>query len=99
MGIAGLKSDAKRWWPHRTETVGGGADALGDEALLGRRKLALICSQKCPGDVILKTYDFARLVRQSGIAIVSGFHSPIEKDCLPILLRGPDPIVIIRATG
>jgi len=72
---------------------------LGDEALLGRRKLALICSQKCPGDVILKTYDFARLVRQSGIAIVSGFHSPIEKDCLPILLRGPDPIVIIRATG
>jgi hypothetical protein len=48
MGIAGLKSDAKRWWPHRTETVGGGADALGDEGLLGRRKLALICSQKCP---------------------------------------------------
>jgi len=25
---------------------------------------------------------FARLVRGSGLAIVSGFHSPIEKDCL-----------------
>jgi predicted Rossmann fold nucleotide-binding protein DprA/Smf involved in DNA uptake len=49
-----------------------------------------------PGDVILKTYDFARLVRQSGTAVVSGYHSPIEKDCLPILLRGPDPIIIVQ---
>ena len=65
--------------------------------MLSRRKLALICSQKCPGDVILKTYDFARLVRGSGLAIVSGFHSPIEKDCLPIMLRGPDPIIIVQA--
>ena len=32
----------------------------------------------------------------SGIAIVSGFHSPIEKDCLPILVRGPDPIIIVQ---
>jgi predicted Rossmann fold nucleotide-binding protein DprA/Smf involved in DNA uptake len=46
--------------------------------------------------VILKTYDFARLVRGSGLAIVSGFHSPIEKDCLPILLRGSDPIIIVQ---
>jgi hypothetical protein len=69
----------------------------GTEILLHPRKLALICSQKCPGDVILKTYDFARLVRGSGLAIVSGFHSPIEKDCLPILLRGPDPIIIVQA--
>jgi predicted Rossmann fold nucleotide-binding protein DprA/Smf involved in DNA uptake len=47
--------------------------------------------------VILKVYDFARLVRGSGLAIVSGFHSPIEKDCLPILLRGSDPIIIVQA--
>ena len=80
----------------RMETAPGAADALGDEQLLGRRKLALICSQKCPGDVILKTYDFARLVRESGTAIVSGFHSPIEKDCLPILLRGPGPVIIVQ---
>jgi predicted Rossmann fold nucleotide-binding protein DprA/Smf involved in DNA uptake len=70
---------------------------LGDERLLRHKKVALICSQKCPGDVILKTYDFARLVRGSGIAIVSGFHSPIEKDCLPILLRGPGRIIIVQA--
>jgi predicted Rossmann fold nucleotide-binding protein DprA/Smf involved in DNA uptake len=56
-----------------------------------------MCSQKCPGDVILKVYDFARMVRGSGLAIVSGFHSPIEKDCLPILLGGSDPIIIVQA--
>jgi predicted Rossmann fold nucleotide-binding protein DprA/Smf involved in DNA uptake len=91
-----LKSHPKRRQPQRVETASGGADVLGDEHLLGRKKLALICSRKCPGDVILKTYDFARLVRGSGIAVVSGFHSPIEKDCLPILLRGPDPIIIVQ---
>jgi len=87
----------QRAQPQRIETVPGVIEAIGDETLLDRKKLSLICSQKCPGDVILKTYDFARLVRGSGIAIVSGFHSPIEKDCLPILLRGPDPIIIVQA--
>jgi predicted Rossmann fold nucleotide-binding protein DprA/Smf involved in DNA uptake len=83
--------------PQRVDTTGGAAEALGKAALLGGRKLALVCSKKCPGDVILKTYDFTRLVRGSGVAIVSGFHSPIENDCLPILLRGPDPIIIVQA--
>ena len=97
MGAAGLKSHPKARQPQRVRTVAGEAGALGAEALLGLRKLALICSRKCPGDVILKTYDFARLVRGSGCAIVSGFHSPIEKDCLPILLRGSDPIIFVQA--
>jgi predicted Rossmann fold nucleotide-binding protein DprA/Smf involved in DNA uptake len=83
--------------PQRIDTQAGDADALGNTALLCAVSLALICSQKCPGDVILRTYDFARLVRGSGRAIVSGFHSPIEKDCLPILLRGPDPVIIVQA--
>ena len=87
----------KQQQTHRIDTGSGPADALGDVGLLARSKLALISSQKCPGDVILKTYDFARLVRGSWVAIVSGFHSPIEKDCLPILLRGPDPIIIVQA--
>lgn len=87
----------KRQQPRQTSTCAGAAEALGDLTLLGYKKLALICSQKCDGDVILKTYDFARLVRGSGMAIVSGFHSPIEKDCLLILLRGPDPIIIVQA--
>lgn len=75
----------------------GTVDSLGNRELIRAGKLALICSRKCGGDVILKTYDFARLVRGSGLAIVSGFHSPIERDCIPILLRGSDPTIIVQA--
>jgi predicted Rossmann fold nucleotide-binding protein DprA/Smf involved in DNA uptake len=88
---------SSRQQANRCETTVGTADILGSEALIRRRKLGLICSQKCPGDVILKAYDFARLVRGSGLALVSGFHSPIERDCLSILLRGSDPIIIVQA--
>jgi predicted Rossmann fold nucleotide-binding protein DprA/Smf involved in DNA uptake len=81
--------------PQSVETIGG-ASTLGDAKVLGRSKVAIICSKQCPANLILKTYDFARLVRGSGRAIVSGFHSPIEKDCLPILLRGPDLVIIVQ---
>jgi predicted Rossmann fold nucleotide-binding protein DprA/Smf involved in DNA uptake len=83
--------------PRRVGILGAWADVLGKEGLLARRKLGLICSQRCSGDVILKTYDFARLVRDSGLVVVSGFHSPIEKDCLPILLRGSGATIIVQA--
>ena len=74
----------------------GGAECLGQTTLLKSLKLGLLSSQKCVGDVILKTYDFARAVRYSESAIVSGFHSPIEKDCLPLLLRGSASIIIVQ---
>jgi len=70
--------------------------ALGDVSLFRKPKVGLLCSQQCAGDIILQVYDFARLVQGSERAIVSGFHSPIENDCLPILLRGAAPIIIIQ---
>jgi hypothetical protein len=97
LSTAGVKSGSATRQPQRVETVAGEADAVGEGSLLARRKLSLICSRKCPGHMILKTYDFARLVRSSGIAVVSGFHSPIKKDCLPILLRGPGAVIIVQA--
>jgi predicted Rossmann fold nucleotide-binding protein DprA/Smf involved in DNA uptake len=78
----------------RIDTVAGPVETVGAAVLLQREKLGLICSRKCPGDIIVKTYEFARLVRGSSLAILSGFHSPIEKDCLPILLRTQGPIII-----
>ncbi len=90
------KSLTTSWQTHEVDLANRSVAAMGTVQLLNHRKLALVCSRKCPGDVILKTYDFARLVRGSGLAIVSGFHSTIEKDCLPILLRGSDPIIIVQ---
>jgi hypothetical protein len=33
-------------------------------------------------------------MRDEGRTVISGFHSPIEKECLTILLRGEQPIII-----
>jgi len=57
----------------------------------------LFCSNICPGDAILKAMDQAQEWRNQGRCIISGFHSPIEKECLQILLRGRQPIIISPA--
>jgi len=72
---------------------------LGPPALLDRPLLALFCSRRCPGSVILKAYDAAKALREAGVAMVSGFHTPVERDCLAILLRGDQPVVICPARG
>jgi predicted Rossmann fold nucleotide-binding protein DprA/Smf involved in DNA uptake len=72
-------------------------NVLGDVALLLQRKTALFCSVRCPGDKILAAYDAARQLRDAGVTVISGFHSPVEKECLRILLRGNQPIVICLA--
>jgi predicted Rossmann fold nucleotide-binding protein DprA/Smf involved in DNA uptake len=39
------------------------------------------------------------LLRDAGVAVIGGFHSPMEKECLNLLLRGKQPIVICPARG
>ena len=67
--------------------------ALGNLDLLRQETVALFCSVKCPGNLILKTYDLARQIRDAGTSVISGFHSPMEKECLSLLLRGDQPII------
>jgi predicted Rossmann fold nucleotide-binding protein DprA/Smf involved in DNA uptake len=71
--------------------------ALGNLDLLTLPKTALFCSARCPGKVILTTYDQAAKWRDTGRCVISGFHSPVEKECLQILLRGSQPIIICPA--
>jgi len=70
---------------------------IGDIAILASRKTALFCSTRCPGDFILKAFDTAKSLRESGSTAISGFHSPVEKECLRILLKGKQPIIICPA--
>lgn len=71
--------------------------AIGPIELLANRKTALFCSARTPGDAILRAYDMARRLRDWGITVISGFHSPIERECLRILLRGQQPLIICPA--
>lgn len=58
---------------------------------------AIFCSSKCPGEIILNAHDLAHHFRNKGVSTVGGFHSPIEKECLRVLLRGSQPIIICPA--
>jgi predicted Rossmann fold nucleotide-binding protein DprA/Smf involved in DNA uptake len=61
--------------------------------------IAFFCSRSCPGDIILKTQDWANARGPDSAPVISGFHSPIERDVLRILLRGAAPVIIALARG
>ena len=78
--------------------------ALGNLDILQRKgtahrapTLALFCSVKCPGNLILQTYDLAQNLKLAGVPAIGGFHSPMERECLTILLRGTEPIIVCPA--
>ena len=90
------------FWPKcLTERLGKDAPralhAIGPVALLAARRTALFCSAHTPGDAILRAHDAARRMRDEGVTVISGFHSPIEKEGLRILLRGKQPIIVCPA--
>ncbi len=70
---------------------------MGNVTLLGVPKTALFCSARCPGSAILPAYDQAVRWRDGGRCVVGGFHSPVEKECLRILLRGTQPVIVCPA--
>ena len=71
--------------------------ALGNLDQLALPKTALFCSARCPGQAILAAYDQAARWRDAGRCIIGGFHSPVEQECLRILLRGRQPVIICPA--
>ena len=73
--------------------------AQGNLNVLYSTLLGFFCSVRSPGDAILKTYDLARALRDTDATIIGGFQSPMEKECLDLLLRGTAPVVICPARG
>jgi predicted Rossmann fold nucleotide-binding protein DprA/Smf involved in DNA uptake len=71
--------------------------AIGKIAILRHHLTALICSIECPGSIVIKTLDAVRSMRDAGFVMVGGFHSPMEKECLDILLRGKQQVVFCPA--
>lgn len=73
---------------------------VGQPRLLERSELlGLLCSSRCPGTLVLHSYDLARSLRNAEMPIISGFHSPMEKECLDLLLRGTQPVIVCLARG
>ena len=72
---------------------------IGDPAILGSPAMALFCSKKCPGSIILGTYDAMQRLKMSETIVAGGFHSPMERTCLDILLRGKARLIVCPARG
>jgi predicted Rossmann fold nucleotide-binding protein DprA/Smf involved in DNA uptake len=45
----------------------------------------------------LDVYDLARELRNAAVTVIGGFHSPMERECLELLMRGTQPIIICPA--
>ena len=71
----------------------------GNFSILDKTLIGFFCSVRCPGDVILKTYDLARALRNTDVTLIGGFQSPMEKDFLDLVLRGPSSVVVCPARG
>lgn len=59
----------------------------GNLALFGHPATAFFCSTKCPGEKVLEFYEWARRQCDEKATVISGFHTPVEKDVLAILVR------------
>jgi predicted Rossmann fold nucleotide-binding protein DprA/Smf involved in DNA uptake len=70
-----------------------------DVGVLRQPTLALVSSVRVPGDAIIAMYDLARNLRDAGVTVVGGFHSPMEQECLRLLLRGTQGVVVCPARG
>jgi predicted Rossmann fold nucleotide-binding protein DprA/Smf involved in DNA uptake len=92
----------ERYFPHaRLSLLGRQAPsaiaARGNLEILNSRTVALFCSVSCPGNLVVQTYELAAALRFAGATVIGGFHSPMEQECLAVLLRGSQPIVICPA--
>ena len=73
---------------------------LGNKELLGRWKIGFLASRKIASSAILPTLDWAvEISKRTDVAVVSGFHSRLEKDVLKFLLQGQCGIIIVLARG
>lgn len=87
----------------RTLLAGFGSEApsglwgAGPIALLDQPKTGFFCSSQCPGFIILKTFDAITRMRDKGQVLIGGFHSVMEWECLGILLRGRQPVILVPA--
>ena len=73
-------------------------ETFGNTSLLNRKKIGYFASSKIATLSVLPTLDWAAEVANSeDVAIVSGFHSKMEREVLDFLLRGKCGIVCVLA--
>ena len=62
-------------------------------------KTGFLSSRKCPAEVVLKSYEWAKRQRTQDNCVICGNHSQIERDIFEILLKGDQPLVLVLPRG
>ncbi len=73
-------------------------ETLGNISLLDRRKIGYFASGTIAYLSVLPTLDWAtEVARREDVAVVSGFHSKMEREVLDFLIRGKCGIICVLA--
>lgn len=73
-------------------------ETLGNTSLLDRKKIGYFASSTIAALSVLPTLDWAaEVAKHDDVAIVSGFHSNMEREVLDFLLRGKCGIICVLA--
>lgn len=72
---------------------------IGNRLLLLEHKIAFLCSRRYPESISTLAHRWAKQQRENGRCIISGFHSPLEKDVFRLLLKGNQPLMLVMARG
>lgn len=84
---------------HFGESAPEGIACIGNLELLELSPLGVFGSVRCPASLILQAHDMAQSLKEKQTPVISGFHSPVEKEVLSVFLQGAGPIVICLARG
>ena len=68
-------------------------DLSGNKDLLDRELVAFFASRETPADVVSKALHWAEMICQTDKVVISGFHSPLEKEILTYLLEHKHPVI------
>ena len=67
---------------------------LGNEDLLDRYLVAFFASREYSEEIAQRAVQWAEEICQTDKVVISGFHSPLEKEVLRILLEHKHPVII-----
>lgn len=70
---------------------------IGKADLLERPLTAFFASRQCPGTAIRAAMDWALAQAKSKRVVISGFHSPLERSVLEVLLTAHAPAIVVLA--
>ena len=69
-------------------------DLFGNHSLLDRELVAFFASRNAPTEALALAKSWAQAISQTDRVVVSGFHSPIERGVLDVLLAARCPVVV-----